>query len=267
MAAHLTSEAIFTSPSEPLWIDSIPILYEDEEEDDMGESNPHVLADEILHICVKVHMLHYHPECQVFSNMNLYYRQGPPHPRTGSLPYVSPDSMVVKPYQVLDERVKSYTIGKDGPSPLVTAEVLSERSAQQRDLKEKMIVYARLEVPEYIIVDESGRFLPEQLTLKRLQKDGTYRDEKDPDGGVTSNLGFRIVIEVDGLRVIDQTTGHRYIRPMEAEAEARARRRAEEKSRAEEEARLQTEAQLRHAEARVRTLEEELARLKARKQG
>src|SRR5207249_5203621 len=106
MAVHLTSEAVFAPPAEPLWIDSIPILYEDEEEGEMGESNPHVLADEILHVCVKVHMLRYRPECQVFSNMNLYYRAGPPHPVTGSLPYVSPDSMVVKPFQIMDEKVK-----------------------------------------------------------------------------------------------------------------------------------------------------------------
>src|SRR4051794_35450788 len=112
MAGHLISETTFAPAGEPLWIDSIPILYEDEEEGEMGESNPHVLADEILHVCLKIHLFHYHPECQVFSNMNLYYREGPPHPITGSLPYVSPDSMVVKPYQVLDERVKSYTIGK-----------------------------------------------------------------------------------------------------------------------------------------------------------
>src|SRR5947207_10643303 len=93
MAGDLTSEAIFAPPGEPLWIDSIPNLYEDEEEGEMGESNPHVLADEILHVCLKAHMLQYHPELQVYSNMNLYYRDGPPHPRTGSLPYVSPDSM------------------------------------------------------------------------------------------------------------------------------------------------------------------------------
>src|SRR5437868_11032356 len=206
MAVHLTSEAVFAPPAEPLWIDSIPILYEDEEEGEMGESNPHVLADEILHVCLKAHMLRYHPELQVYSNMNLYCRDGPPHPRTLSLPYVSPDSMVVEPYQLLNESVKSYTIGKDGPVPLVAAEVLSERSAQQRDLKEKMVVYARLGVAEYILVDESSKYLPDRLLLKRLQQDGTYKDDKDPDGGLTSKLGFRIVLEDDGLSVIDQVT-------------------------------------------------------------
>src|SRR5437660_4167104 len=99
--------------------------------------------------------------------------------------------MVVRPYQLLDEIVRSYTIGKDGPAPVLTAEVLSERSAQQRDLQEKMVVYARLGVAEYIVVDESGKHLPARLLLKRLQNDGTYKDEQDSDGGVTSKLGFR----------------------------------------------------------------------------
>jgi Putative restriction endonuclease len=246
MASVLTSEAIHAPPGSPVWIDDIPILYEDEGQEDMGEANLHVLTDEILHVCVRVHLALYHFDCQVFSNMNLYYRDGPPHPRTGSLPYVSPDNMVVKPYRLLDEAVRSYTIGKDGPAPLATAEVLSARSAQQRDLNEKLVVYARLGVSEYIIVDETGEYYPGLLVLKRLKKDGTYKDEKDPDGGVTSKLGFRLIFEADGLRVIDSKTGIRYARPMEAELEAQARRRAEE--------------QLRAAQDKIRDLEKQLAR-------
>ncbi len=252
MASPLISEALHAPPSEPLWIDNIPILYEDEDEGDMGESNPHVLADEILHVCMQVHMLRYHPGHHVFSNMNLYYRSGPPHRTTGSLPYVSPDSMIVKPAQNVDQNTRSYTIGKDGPAPLLTLEVLSERSAQQRDLKEKITLYARLGVAEYILVNESGTYLPECLLLKRLQPDGTYLDEKDPDGGVTSKLGFRILLQADGLGVIDQATGLRYVRPMEAE----------ERLRSEKETRRRTEADLRDAEAKIRALEEELSRLK-----
>jgi Uma2 family endonuclease len=258
MASVLTSEAIHTPAGAPVWIDDIPILYEDEGQEDMGEANLHVLTDEILHVCLRVHLAQYHADCQAFSNMSLYYRDGPPHPRTGSLPYVSPDNMVVKPYRLLDESVRSYTIGRDGPAPLATAEVLSARSAQQRDLKEKIVVYARLGVSEYIIVDETGEYYPGHLLLKRLKKDGTYKDEKDPDGGVTSKLGFRLIFEADGLRVFDSNTGTRYARPMEAELEARARRLAEEKVR-------QKEMELKDAQARVKALEKKLARMKKKK--
>src|SRR5207244_1442146 len=116
------------------------------------------------------------PGFQAFSNMNLYYRAGPPHPRTGSAPYISPDLMVVKPFEPLPEETRSYTIGKHGPAPVFVAEILSERSRQQRDLKEKLALYAALEVAEYLLVDPIGDFIYPRLILKKLQPDGTYQD-------------------------------------------------------------------------------------------
>jgi hypothetical protein len=77
----------------------LPILYEDDEEGDLGESNPHVVTDEILHVCVKAHLAR-RPEHQVFSNMNLYY-QNPAAPEASPMPYVSPDIMVVRPFHSL----------------------------------------------------------------------------------------------------------------------------------------------------------------------
>ena len=226
----------------PLMSHGLPILYEDEEEGDLGESNPHVVTDEILHVCLKAHLAG-RPEYRIFSNMNLYYVDVEIE-RGRGLPYVSPDIMVVEPARLLPEDVASYQIGRDGPAPVLTAEILSERSAQQRDLREKAVVYARLGVAEYILVDVTGRFLPQRLLLKRLQPDGSWQDEQDADGGVTSRLGFRLLIDPDGrLRVLDAATGKRYIRPDEAEtAVAEARRQAEQ---------------------RIRELEAELARLRA----
>ncbi len=222
----------------PILLDDIPILYEDEEEGDMGESNPHVDACAILHICLKAHLAG-RPEYRVFANMNCYYRKGPLYPKTGSLPYVSPDAMVVKPSRDLGEDVTSYEISRDGPAPLLVGEVLSERSAQQRDLSQKLTIYAKLGVAEYLLVDTSGRFLPQRLLLKRLQPDRTWKDEQDPDGGVTSQLGFRVIIDTDGrLRVVDAATGKRYIRPDEATA------------------------RVAEAEERIRELETELQRLR-----
>ena len=90
--------------------------------------------------------------------------------------------------------------------------------------------------------DVTGKFLPQKLLLKRLQADGTYKDERDADGGVTSKLGFRIIMEDDGqIRIINAATGHRYVRPLEAEAAA---------------------MQASEATERARQLEEELARLR-----
>ncbi|HEY7423021.1 MAG TPA: hypothetical protein VH682_02150, partial [Gemmataceae bacterium] len=64
-----------------------------------------------------------------------------------------------------------------------------------------------------------GEMLEQRLLLLRRQRDGLWRDEQDADGGITSRLGFRIVIEDDGqLRIINAQTGKRYARPDEAQA-------------------------------------------------
>src|ERR1700722_12311610 len=106
----------------PPILDDIPILYEDEDEGDMGESNEHVDAVEIVHVCVGAFLKRNGKAYRIFSNMNLYYREGPLHERTGSAPYVSPDSMVVQPYTDLGDKVSSYTIGREGPAPVAVAE-------------------------------------------------------------------------------------------------------------------------------------------------
>lgn len=201
----------------PLILDDIPILYEDEEEGDMGESYPHVRTDEILHVSLEAYFAKEFG-WRVFANMNLYYRDRPLHKKTKSPPYVSPDLMIVRPFRLLGNDIRSYKIGRDGPAPILVAEILSERSAQQGDLKKKLAIYAQLGIPEYILIDSTGQYLPERLVLKRLQADRSWKDEQDADGGVTSQLGFRLVWEADGLlRIVDAATGKRFARPQEAQ--------------------------------------------------
>lgn len=201
-------------------INGMPIMYEDDEEGDLGESNPHVVTDMTLHVCLGA-FLEDRPKYRVFSNMNLYYVAEEERPRRLKRdPYVSPDSMVVEPFRPLGKNVSSFKIGRDGPAPVLVAEILSERSAQQRDLAEKLVIYSRLGIAEYILIDTLRRHLPEGLLLKRLQPDGTWQDCRDADGGITSHLGFRLIIDSDGeIRLIDAKTGRRYARPDEAERE------------------------------------------------
>lgn len=218
----------------PLIAEGMPLLYEDEGFE-MGESDYHTDTVEILSCGLKAH-LRGRRRVRAFFNLNLYYSREDPHA------YVSPDGMVVVPSRSLTEEVNPYSIGIDGPAPILTAEILSQRTAQQGDLTDKLIVYARLKVQEYMLIDVTGRFLKQRLLLKRLQPDGIWMDEQDADGGITSQLGFRLIIEKDGrLRVIDAKTGNRYLRPDEAEDAKRARETAEQ---------------------RIRELEEELATLR-----
>lgn len=196
----------------------IPVMYEDEGQDEMGENEYHNFTSDVIRYGVKAHLLG-KPQFRVLSNLNVYY-----HP-TDLLAYFSPDAMVIEQVKPLPEFLTSYRIGVDGPAPILTAEVLSPRSAQQQDLSNKPIIYARNQIPEYILVDGKGQFLPERLLLKRLEPNLSWLDLQDADGGVTSQLGFRLIWDEDGLlRVTDAQTGRKYLRPDEAEESLRAAR-------------------------------------------
>lgn len=219
----------------PVFASDIPVVYEDEGQEEMGDTLSHFISETILHFGITAHLAD-RRDLLVLPNMNLYY-----HP-TDRKAYVSPDVMVVKPRKRLPKRLRTYTIGKEGPAPLLVVEVLSRRTFQQGDLTTKPDIYARLGVPEYILADVTGDFLPEKLRVQHLIDEEHWTQELDRDGGVTSDLGFRVVIEDDGdLRIVNAKTGQKYLRPKEAEAA--------------EKARIQ-------AQARVRELEAEVARLR-----
>jgi Uma2 family endonuclease len=192
----------------------MPVMFEDEGQEEMGETDIHTKTTATLFYGLTAYCAS-RPELQVFSDLNCYY-----HP-VKRWAYFSADVMVVAPRPPLVEPVTSYRISEACPPPLLVVEVLSRRSFQQQDLTNKPEIYADLGVAEYILADLTGQFLPQQLLLKRLLPDSAWKDEQDADGGVTSRLGFRILIEGDGqLRLIHAQTGTRYARPEEAQAEA-----------------------------------------------
>jgi Uma2 family endonuclease len=212
----------------------------------MGESSLHTETIGIVLYGIAFHLAG-RPTYRVFSNLNLYYSDTRPPL------YVSPDVMVAEPPRPLPAEVTSYRIGQEGPAPLLAVEVLSFRTYQEGDLTSKPALYASLGIQEYVLVDVTGELLPRRRLLLRLQPDGSWREEQDPDGGVTSRLGFRLILDSDGqVRVLDARTGKRYARPGEAQeavdgraAEARARRKAERAARAEAKARQQAEERVR----------------------
>ena len=200
----------------------VPIMYEDEGQDELGETDFHFDALSIFRFGVAAHLAG--TDYRVFSDLNLYY-----HP-IDTEAYVSPDDMVVKPARDLGEEVTSYRVERDGPPPELTAEVLSKRSAQQQDTTNKPEIYSFMGVAEFVLIDVTGKFLPQRLLLKRLEKDGSWTDLQDADGGVTSRLGFRLRIDGDGrLRIVNSRSGEAYPRPDEAERERLARQDAEAK--------------------------------------
>jgi Uma2 family endonuclease len=134
----------------------MPVLFEDEGQEEMGETQPHTAAVQILLAGLIAHLAA-QPRYQVFSDLNVYY-----HP-VKRWAYVSPDVMVVIPFQRLPEELTSYRIGVQGPAPVLTIEVLSRRSFQQQDLTNKADIYAMHGVAEYVVFDPTGgQFLPER---------------------------------------------------------------------------------------------------------
>jgi hypothetical protein len=214
----------------------------EDEESNMGESTVHMLTLDILRYGLAFHLALL-TGFRVFGNLNLHFSSE--HPNL----FITPDLMVVKAPRSLPAQLSSYRIGEQGPTPLLVAEVLSPKTYKEGDLTGKPIQYGEIGINEYLMADVTGELLARRLVLLRRQPDGTWRDHQDEDGGITSRLGFRVVIEADGqLRLSDAKTGKRYARPEEAQAaidqlaaEAEARQRADE---------------------RVRALEEELARLR-----
>jgi hypothetical protein len=187
----------------------IPRLYGNEDFE-MGESTVHTISAGILFYGLAFHFAAI-AGYRVFSNLNLYYAAEDP------TEYVSPDVMVVRPRRELPVLLTSYHIGTQGPAPVLGGEILSFRTWQQGDLSRKPMLYSELGVAEYIVADVTGEMLEQRLLLLRRQADGRWRDEQESDGGITSRLGFRVILEVDGqLRMIDAKTGERYPRPEEA---------------------------------------------------
>jgi Uma2 family endonuclease len=190
----------------------MPLLYEDEGLE-MGESTLHSLTCYFLFCGLNLHFArrrNYH----VFTNLNLYYSSQDP------TLYISPDIMLVKSSRKFDEDMASYEIGKDGPAPCMVTEVLSNRTWQEGDMTNKPPIYSALGVEEYLVVDVKGKMLPQKLVLLRRQRDGSWLDEQDADGGITSQLGFRLLIDADRqLRVASAVTGEPYPRPDEAALE------------------------------------------------
>src|SRR5437867_2594973 len=106
--------------------DGLPTMFEDEGQEEMGDANLHTDGMNVLLYGIRAHLFG-RPELAVLANMNFYYRPWP------NKSYCSPDVMVVQPTRALPENIKSYRIGTRGPAPVLTIEVLSQRSYQQQD--------------------------------------------------------------------------------------------------------------------------------------
>ena len=172
------------------------------------------------------------PDIFVGANLFLYYRKGDP---SG---VVAPDGFVVKgvPKRRPGGRLrKTFLLWEEGKVPCFVLEATS--GSTRREDRDKREIYEQLGVEEYFQFDPEGDYLKPRLQGLRLEG-GRYREvQPEPDGSLLSETtGVLFLAEGLRLRLRDAATGAPLLRRDEA-------RKA-----------------LLEAEARVRALEEELAR-------
>jgi Uma2 family endonuclease len=148
------------------------------------ESDGKPMAETEFHLdeAVKVrgmlkHHLRSRSDVYIGANMLFYYQEG--NPRKS----VAPDIFVV--YGVPKRKRRIYKLWEEGVVPSIVFEFTSKSTAGE-DLHAKRNLYERLGVPEYILIDVLGEYLPSPLAAYRLvegryapvsvvQKEGEWR--------------------------------------------------------------------------------------------
>ena len=195
------------------------------------------------------------PDVYVSGDIFLYYREGDPRKS------ISPDVLVS--FGINKKPRYSYKTWEEGKAPDFVME-FSSKGTYEKDLGEKMDIYASLEIPDYFLFDAEGLFLPTPLMGFTLEA-GAYVaiPPDDDDGGIRSSvLGLDFRMQGPEIRIFDPVANE-WVQTVAEQAEARADQEAtradQEATRADQEA---TRAET--AEAEVAQLREEIARLKAR---
>jgi Uma2 family endonuclease len=239
-------------PDFPALAIDLPVLFEDEGQEHMGETAAHTHAAHTAFAGLLAHFAD-KSEYRVFANLSMYY-----HPINRSA-YVSPDVMVVCPDRPLADDIASYRVGHDGPPPLLVVEVLGRRSLQQHDLSVKPVVYAQLGVNELLFIDTTGAMLPERLQLRRLQlRDESWMEVPQGENGqIMSAFGFAVMIEPDNkVRLSNPAVKQPYPRLEETHDVITAWSIAMETLAQTKQARRHADEQIRQLKAQLRSAEE-----------
>ena len=93
------------------------------EEEDLGNSDPHFLTSAIAALGLASHLAR-QTQYRVFADLNFYYDPG------DSTRSTTPDIMVVIPNRDLGVNVSSYSLGADGPAPVLVVEILRKERPQ-----------------------------------------------------------------------------------------------------------------------------------------
>jgi Uma2 family endonuclease len=203
------------------------------------------------------------PDVRVFHDLLHLFGKGLSTP--------SPDVSVV--FGIRDrERRDSFDIEKEGLRPSLIIEVVSPMSARVRrtDLTDKVTLYQRVGIREYLIADTTRQSKRYQLLGYRLSPLGRYQPiEPDAEGRLlseTAGVWFQVTPAGDQIFLFDTATGQRLLNldeqeELTREAKAEAAREAEARKAAEESASREADAR-REAETEIARLRSEIERLR-----
>jgi Uma2 family endonuclease len=184
------------------------------------------------------------PEVYVSGNLLIYYQSG------NSKASVAPDVFIV--FGVPKRPRRIYQTWVEGKAPQVIIEITSH-TTKTKDEKDKPLLYQRLGVAEYFQYDPTGDYLRPALrgrSLNELQQYQEMSSETLTAGtlSLTSTLlGLDLHLHQGQLRLFNPLNGDYLLTYAEAES-----------------ARRTAEAQVQEAQAKIKQLEAELARLRQR---
>jgi len=202
MRARVTSTADLSNPAtirNGFNPPSDAVVYPEEDEERVGESDLHMIALAYLVSVLKQLFAAAH-DVFVAGDMFLYYQEGTPTAR------IAPDVMVIR--GVPNRPRPSYKLWEERQVPCFVMEVLSP-SSWPDDLEAKPALYARLGVREYFVFDSTGELLDPALVRFRLTDRSEYV-RTDGTSLESAELGLRFAVEDGRVRAYDLATSEAY---------------------------------------------------------
>ncbi|MFL6290604.1 MAG: Uma2 family endonuclease [Thermoanaerobaculia bacterium] len=158
----------------------------------------------------------------------------------------SPDVSVIRGVRNREADRESFDVIAEGVRPCLILEVVSPLSSRIRktDLEDKVALYRRAGIPEYLIVDSERRDRPFRLLGYRLGPSGYQPIAPDEEGRLlseTTGLWFQVSPDGNRVRIFEHPSGRPLLIRQEIVAKAKA---SEKKAKAEAEAREAAEGEI-----------------------
>lgn len=152
------------------------------------------------------------PTVYVSGDILIYYEEGLP---TKS---ISPDVLVS--FGVGMKQRRTYKVWEEGKTPEFVME-FSSKNTYDKDLTDKIEIYAALKIQNYFLYDAEDLYLPSQLMGFEL-KDGNYVNLPQGENGIhATSIGLDFQVLDEGLGIYNPSTNKWLQTPAEA-AEMRA---------------------------------------------